>query len=719
MDDKYNTRRDKLAFVTDKPDINYLISEYERSIYNGGNIDRFNENDSIRLARWEGQSSDGKKWSNQMQDGQQAFPFEGASDVRVRMVDAIIKELTSIAMTAFQRAQIRVSGVDMEDTQKAGATQLLMRWIIENKLRAELDKEFELWLQYTLTYGWSVMHIGWETRISRRPITITIADLTEMGAMNPQLLTLRDAILANDINDLAFDTLQNVFGMSKKEAGKFIRDIGKNGQGEIFESYISKNLPVIAALKPYDEVGVPPETLDLQDARAVFRRTFMTEVEFRSVAQAEGWDKEFVEEACETQGKSTFYDRTNLVPVSEHQEGTVNDSDNLIEVVYAYSKKISENGTPCTYYTIFCPNVRQDLFAKHEMLDYSHGQYPFVDFRQEMTRRAMTESRGIPEISFTDQEEVKAQHDSLRDRTTFETLPPVLAKKRNGTLNKIGPGVIVPVLSKDDYSFMEPPRGNPQLAFNLIERVEAKAAAYYGLYHPLVPQIKTQTQQQFFVNKFLAAVSAVYKQMFSLCLQYMPSELVERITGARIDVSAQEAHDLYDFNVKFDVRELDTEWNLEKLKAISQFALPMDSVGAIDRGKLVQRIMESISPDAARDLLVDQKTAAQKTYDDMQMETAKMLMGIEPRYPENDPQAQQKMQALQDIVGKSQRAQSMIGSDPQVQAIYQNYVKSLQMSVMQEQNKIIGRTGVTPVSDKFMQEQQEGNQQAPTQNPNL
>lgn len=713
MEDKYNTRRDKLAFVTDKPDINYLMSEYERSIYNGGNIDRFNENDSIRLARWNGQSSDGKKWSSQMNTGEQAFPFEGASDVRVRMVDAIIRELTSIAMTSFQRAQIRVSGVDMTDTQKAGAAQLLMKWIIENKLRAEIEKEFELWLQYTLTYGWSVMHVGWEQRISRRPITITMDDLNNLGAVNPQIQMIRDAIVSKEISDLTFELIQGTWGMTKKEAGKFIREVGKNGQGEIFESFISKNLPVIAALKPYDEIGVPPETLDLQDARVVFRRMFMSEVEFRSTAIAEGWDKEFVEEACDTQGKSTFYDRTNLVPVSEHQEGTVNDSDNLIEVVYAYSRQIGDNGIPTTYYTIFCPNVREDLFAKHEMLDYAHGNYPFIDFRQEMTRRAMTESRGVPEISFTDQEEIKAQHDSLRDRTTFETLPPVLARKRGGTINKIGPGVIVPVLSKDDYSFMEPPKGNPALAFNLIERVEAKAAAYYGLYHAAVPPIKTQTQQQFFVNKFLAAVSAVYKQMFSLSLQYMPPVLIERITGISLDVSPQDAHDLYDFNVKFDVRELDTEWNLEKLKAISQFALPMDSVGIIDRAKLIQRIMESISPDAAKDLLLEQRNASQKTYDDMQLEAAKMLSGIEPRYPENDPQAQQKMQAIQDIVGKSQKAQSTIQGDAQVQAIYQNYIKSLEMSVMQEQNKVIGRTGVSPVSDKFMKEQEAEQGQTP------
>jgi hypothetical protein len=616
-------------------------------------------------------------------------------------------------MTAWQRSSLRISGIDISDASTAGAAQLLMKWVTQNKLRSELEKEFELWIQYTLTYGWSVMHIGWEQRLAKRCIKLTLDELTVRSAENPMLSVIVDAIKVGEYSDIVTDVLVNTFGMTKKESGKFFRDMGKEGVADIYESYVSKNLPVVAALKPYDEFAVPPETLDLQDARVVFRRTFMTEVELRSAAIAEGWSEEFVEQACETQGKSNFYEMSNLVPVSEHLAGTLNKSDNLVEIVYAYSKQITENGTPTIYYTIFCPNVREDFYAKHEMLDYAHGEYPFIELRQENIRRAICESRGIPELSFTDQEEIKAQHDSIRDRTALETVPTILAKKRTGVSNRVGPGVILPVLSKDDYSYMPPPPGTPQLAFNLIERVEMKLSEYYGLYHPAVPQIKTQIRQQFQVNKFLTASSQVYRQVFSLCLQYMPAELIERITGSRIDVSPNDVNTMYDFCVKFDVRELDVDWNIEKLQAISQFALPMDNIGVIDRAKLLENIVRAISPDVAEQVIIDQRNASQKTYDDMQVEAAKMLMGIEPRYPENDPQAQQKMQAMQDIVGKSMKAQQMLSSDPQAQAIFQNYMKSLQMSVSQEQNKVIGRTGVTPVSDEMMQEQ------APTAQPQI
>lgn len=714
--DKYNTRHDKLAFVTEEPEINYLISEFNRSIFSGSNVARFNEADNIRFARWDSQSEDGKKHSENMRNGEQAFPFEGASDVRIRLIDQTINELVAIMMTSWQRSQLRISGVDSTDSEAAGAAHLLMRWIVENKIRGELEREIELWIQYTLDYGWSVMHVGWEQKLAKRKVSVSMEEVEKMASENPSLAMIVTSLKAGEVTDISLSLIQNTFGMTKKEAGKFLRDIGKEGVGTIFESYVAKNLPVVAALKPYDEVAVPPETLELQDARVVFRRTFMTEFELRATAQAEAWDEEFVEEACGTQGKTAFYALSNLVPVSESVAGTLNRMDNLIEVVYAYTKQITEDGTPCVHYTIFCPNVREDCYAKHEMLDYGHGEYPFVVFRRENVRRALCETRGIPEISYTDQEEIKAQHDSSRDRTAFETLPPMMVKKRGGTMNRIGPGVLLPVQTTDDYKFMPPPAGSPNLAFNLIQKVEEKNSAYYGLYNAAIPQIKTQVQQQYNVNKFLNACSDMYKQMFSLCLQYMSPDLIERITGTRLDVSPSDAHDQYDFAVKFDTRELDVDWNIEKLKAISSFVLPMDSVGSIDRSKLIQRIVESISPDAARDLLVSPQNASQKTYDDMQTNVAKMLMGIEPAYPENDPQAQQKMQAMQEIISKSQRAQQFLSSDQQVQAIFQNYQKSLQMSLMQQQNKVIGRTGVSPVSDKFMQEQQQAQQeQAPQQ----
>jgi hypothetical protein len=57
---------------------------------------------------------------------------------------------------------------------------------------------------------------------------------------------------------------------------------------------------------------------------------------------------------------------------------------------------------------------------------------------------------------------------------------------------------------------------------------------------------------------------------------------------------------------------------------------------------------------------------------------------------------------------KNPKAQQAAQGDQQFQALLQNYFKNLQMSVSQQENKTIGRIGVTPVSDQFSQQQQNG-----------
>jgi hypothetical protein len=317
------------------------------------------------------------------------------------------------------------------------------------------------------------------------------------------------------------------------------------------------------------------------------------------------------------------------------------------------------------------------------------------------------ESRGVPELLVTEQAELKAQHDAVRDRTAIETMPPILIKKRIQGINRIGPALQLPVTSPDDYKFMDPPRGSPNLAELIIAQVEKNVANYFGLTHEAVPPQKTQMLQQMSVDGWLNSWAEVYTQLLQLSLQYMPPEEVQRITGVAVNVGATDLSNQFDFEVKFDVRDLDNEYVMKKLQSISQFVLPLDSGGVVDRNKLVAKLVEAISPDVAKEIILDQQSASQKMYNDVQNDIVKMLMGIEPQYVENDPSAGTKMQYMQDIASKSPKVQQMAQGDQMTAALMQNYQKNLQMSIMQQQNKQIGRTGVTPVSDEMQQEAQQ------------
>jgi hypothetical protein len=235
-------------------------------------------------------------------------------------------------------------------------------------------------------------------------------------------------------------------------------------------------------------------------------------------------------------------------------------------------------------------------------------------------------------------------------------------------------------------------------------QVEKNAAGYFGLTREETPPALAQMLQQNSVDNWLTAWSEVYTQMLQLCLQYMDIVEVERITGIAMPKVMDDITNQYDFEVKFDVRNLYSDLVLEKLQAIAQFVLPMDSNGIIDKAKLVQKAVEAISPDTAKEIILNPQSASQRLYKDVQTEIGMMMLGNEATYVENDPTAQTKMQYLQQIMQKNPKAQQASQADPMFQALLQNYIKNLQMSVMQEQNKQIGRVGVTPVSDKIQQE---------------
>ncbi len=694
---------DPTAQASDTPDIGNLIKEYNESLYNGSSLDRLAALDDIRYCRWDGQSDDGKKHSDVRGDGNPAMPWEGASDVRVRLVDRTINDLCALLITAFQRSTLRVSGVTIEDGGPAAASASLMRWMLENRYGREMYMEAYLGAQYALTYGWTVFHVTWDQQSAIRRQKVTMDDLKAVEEMykqqDPQgvLSNITQMIQSGENDDyLAHSLLQFMENLKTSQALKMVRELREKGETEVEEPYVFKNAPCVTALKPYDEITFPQETTDLQRARVIFRRTFLTEVELRAMAVDDGWSKEFVEAAAAQLGKASMYNDPSLTPVTNVLTTNVWRGKNMIEIVYAYARQINSDGIPAIYYTVFCPQVGDKLYAKHEILDYYHGRYPFVGWSREITRRPIMESRGIPEVSRTDQDEIKAQHDSLRDRTAIETLPPMKVAKRIGAINRIGPAVVLPVTTKDDYSFLEPPAGNPQMAFSMIERVEAQHAAYYGLTSKYVEDVRSQLLQQTMVNGWLMAWTEIYQQVFSLALQYLSSEEKIRITGVDLPARATEIHGGFDFIVKFDVREVDTNLVMEKLDAITKFAIPLDQSGIVDRTKLVRSVIEAISPDAAKELIVANEQASQKMFRDVQTDIGLMLLGNSPALVENDPSAQTKLQLAQQILQQNPKAQQALQGDQIFQQLFQTYVQNLSMSVQQAQNKETGRTGVAP-----------------------
>jgi len=270
--------------------------------------------------------------------------------------------------------------------------------------------------------------------------------------------------------------------------------------------------------------------------------------------------------------------------------------------------------------------------------------------------------------------------------------------KRLGMANKIGPGVQLPVTKPGDYAWLQPPSRPPATAFSLIEAIQEQADAYFGRPNAKIPQTQTMMKQQRMVNEWLRSYSEVYRQMFRLCVQYLSPEEIMRITSSQASQAITQDAVRFDFNLRFNVSEMDNEMVKQKMQTIAQAIVPLDVGGTIDRSKLVNKLLRAVAPESADELLTDQQGASRKLYEETKGEITGMLVGVEATYQDmsNEPTAGTKMQFAQEIASSSQGVQEAMQGNELFKELFGKYMQNLQMGVSQMQNKQVGLTGVAP-----------------------
>lgn len=553
--------KDTLAIGQDSPDVGELKTELQRSIVDVRDLSYM---DDVRLARWPGQTTDGRKHSESLPEGKTAFPFEGASDTRVLLADEIIRQLTNLLVGSHQRASLRVSGVETTDMTKAGAASTVVNWA-KQRIYNQLGREATLLANYQENYGYALAMVSWDQQLSMREQKLTMREIIALADNADDGSSMQ--LLPQMIEDPgSVDTVVEMFKsqfptLKKRDLRGMIKELRETGETSFPVPYVCRNQPCITALKPHEDFLLPPETIDIQSARVIFRRQFLTEAEIRSKIVSEDWDEEFVEEAIKTKGHSgsidhEFFEMSNFI----------DRRDNLIEVWWAYYRSVNpETNIPAIHYCIFSNVVRDELFAKSDMLPYAHNEYPFIEFKaEEFARRAM-DSRSVCEVVKTWQDEIKVQRDGIRDYTSLTTLPPLQVVKRNGPVNELGPATQVPVTRVGDVQWMTPPAREPATAFKVEVTIRKQCAEYFGLHHPEVPQPTTTMAQQQKVGSWLRNWTEVYRQMFRLCIQFLELEELQRITNAQQAEMLTHEAEKFDFILSFNSDELNYDLVKERM----------------------------------------------------------------------------------------------------------------------------------------------------------
>jgi hypothetical protein len=721
--------------------VDILLTEFKQAgvMPNGFYDVAFNE--ETRRMLWAGQSPDGRKWDENMPEGQPALPWNGCSDTRVPLVDAVVNDDTAILTAAFRKAELRATTVNWRNVPMVAGISDYLHWLVHTKFREEWRLEAELAAQYSREYGFAIAYVGWERELGKRRMPLSVEQLQQMAQQSPDVAQLLTSIMDPTQDEASIAAIQEIYqtvavqnmqgrGFYDQEmqddrlltlatsvARRCIKELRENGETNVPVPYVVKNDPLVWVGKPYQEILAARGTMKLQEARAIFWRRWMTEAELES-KKADGWDEEWIEAVKKTKGNISSWagalGATSLTGPSTKTVGNttylkVTEENNpLIEVVYGYVKKVDEDGVTGVYETIFSPHVTHepatdvhDFCASHQLIDYAHGQYPFVEFKRENIGRALTDVRSVPEIASTWQNEVKQQRDMLYNRAQWDTLPAVAVPKLGGVDYKLGPGAQVPLGKSQEISAINLNAPSPQLSVELVQMIQLMKDDYFGQFNEQVHPAKISVKQEKAADDYYTFWGAVLTMVFALELQYNPEEIV-RVTGnqALANLDPFLVADSLAIGLEFDVKDLNPDYLLQKLDTFNTKIIPADVTGAIDRGALTAYEARAVDPQLAQQLVQDKRSASQKMFEEVQKNLGNMMLGFEANYTENDPAAGPKQQFLQQLIQSNPNVAQLAKNDKRFKELLELYAKNLQMSVEQQQNKTIGKIGVKPMAQQ-------------------
>ncbi len=701
------TNPDPITNAGEEPDILALQEEYQRA----WNLDpqastRIAQCEDIRYNRWAGQSPDGLKHQEAMPEGERAMPYDRAPDCRVPLVDGTINSLVDVDYAAFWNARVKTApaSASIMSVAQAAEWRAVLSWMIHGPLRASLLDAVELASQVMHTIGWCVLHPVWRktTQLRRRTLSLdAILALSQQAP--PDSLAANFPALIKDptAGEGAAQLLMQFFPTLKAaKARQVIADLRETGQAEFAAPDQVSNVPELVVLIPWQDFILPPEaTADPENARVMFRRLFVNEGEVKIRAAEEQWAEEFKAGVLRTKGK--YMENGS----SERRDSDDNQQD--MEIVYAYSRSVDEDGVPGLYCTVFSPHLTgsapgaPQAWGNRWLVDNVHGLPPFIFLTREVTGRRPSDARGVPDVLLTAQREMKQQRDGCYVYSQLSITPPL--QKKGTQASKLPPelgplGIINN--SSGDWSWFPPPPGDPKMAMILMQEIVRETKEYFGIPTLEMPPMIWQNRQQRTVMRWLGKWGEAFWQLTALAYQNLRPEELESVIGRQplLNADTVAKHRLL---LWFDVRALDPAWVESLLKNISELVLPADISGTIDRAKLVQLAMAYLDPTLAEEVTVDQAGAKQALFKEVRDELASIMQGNEAIYVENDPTAKAKLSFVQQIIGANPDYQLQLSPNspqfnPRKRELLDKWLKNLEQSALQMQNRSIGRLGVAP-----------------------
>lgn len=679
------------------PDYGALKRDFELCLSNlQPYVDQCRENYDTRYALWDGQSADGRKHAREGAKTDPT-PWDGASDLRVFLTDEAINAKVAMLCMAFRKAQLVAVPVEGNDLKRAKIVSNFMKWLVQTQI-PEIDREVELLGNYLCEKGVAATGQFWEITREKTLLTLQLSDLQMQFPEADVTVMLTDPTLSETLASL----FEELYACPAKKAKKMIRELQQTGKTTVAVVGREKSRPVIRAFNLDENLFIPNSSTDLETAPAVYRVQYFSAEQLRSYAANDGWDPKWVDAAIAScRGKYITPTNNEYIRVHSRSFNYIQEQMyDLIGVVYAYQRLSDEDGIPGIYMTIFTPLMGPDGYehmgyAKHGLLGYAHGEYPFTIHRREYLSRRLHDSRGIPEVGKPIQDQIKVHKDSRIDAASLAILPP-MGYPVGRPPSRWGAGARIPERRPNEYHFLDRPMpdGNTEASESQLRN---DFNQYLGFMSATGDRQFALIKNQFETDKFMSSWSKAFRQIWSLYQQFGSEEVYFRVVGLRqqdpIQFIKGGQDEEYDFILNYQVDSMDVEKTFEKIKQIAQIVATADRDGVVDYAEWLQAMIEAIDPTIAERIIQPKDIGQQKTVSELQDTLAKIYAGqdqdikvgtppelglqVLQGYVQGDPVVQQRMQNPNDPFGKR----------------IQKIAKQLQFQIQQRQNARIGRLG--------------------------
>src|SRR5215510_1264416 len=655
--------------------------------------------DDTRYCKWPGQADDGRKYSKFLK--KQAFPWEGASDIRPYYVDDLVNDDVDIMRVADKNCHMQALPANSDYDDMARAVTSVLDYV-NRMLAEELNRERDLAAQWRQQYGSSVIGIDWLIETDSENVVVTMQDILRIAQQDPEFGALLSYLMENVGKGLSQDDLAAAaqkFGQYFPQADPVVSfgQLMQTGQFSFNRPYIRTDRPTVTAYRTFQDIFFYRSTYDIQKAPWVVRRDVLPKPSVEDRAQLEQWDPKFTSFVLTNTGASVIYSLTHDSTSRWGDRTYIDEMDQLCEVFYAYYRGNDENGNRQTLVTIFHPST--STIARRLPFPYAHGKYPFILCRRENRSRSALESRGIGDIADTAQAEIKVQRDSRNDRTSISTIPPLTVPLGRGKQQyKLGPASQLGVLRPGEIGWLAPPPMDGS-SFDTENSIRRDTANYFGKNLEGVDPNKVVRKQQRLIDAWLGEQREVMVQVFQLCQQFLAPEDWQQISGDP-DLQMPTNRDFIQNNMslvlEFDARDLNLEYLEQKLNLINTVLIGTDAAGVVDRVGLTAYAARAIDPAMGPRLVKPQGQVTQAEITDEQGALAQIVSGVNPPIYQSGQNAQLRLQVIQNTLQTSQDYVNFLRQNPLAMQRLQNRIKGFQFQLQQQQNAMIGKIGTNP-----------------------